>query len=83
MKMDNLNPKSQKNLQILLANQTPEQRNNLNNSLNLSNVIKRPSKCRLCDGHGKIYRNDIGARGIEYFYLEECDRCYGKGFEPN
>ena len=57
---------------------------NQSNILNLSNVIKRPSKCRLCDGHGKIYRNDIGARGIEYFYLEECDRrCYGKGFEPN
>ena len=82
--METLSQKLQKNSQILLANQTPDQRTNqLNSSLNLSNVIKRPSKCRLCDGHGKIYRNDIGARGIEYFYLEECDRCYGKGFDPN
>ena len=81
--METLNQKLQKNSQILLANQTPDQRKNLNSTLNLSNVIKRPSKCRLCDGHGKIYRNDIGARGIEYFYLEERDRCYGKGYEPN
>ena len=80
--METLSQKLHKNSQILLANQTPDQRKKLNNSLNLSNVIKRPSKCRLCDGHGKIYRNDVGARGIEYFYLEECDRCYGKGFEP-
>ena len=81
--MENLSQKLQKNSQILLANQTADQRKSQSNILNLSNVIKRPSKCRLCDGHGKIYRNDIGARGIEYFYLEECDRCYGKGFEPN
>ena len=50
---------------------------------NLDNIIKRPQKCRLCDGYGKIYRNDIGARGIEYFYLEECDVCNGKGQEFN
>ena len=77
--METLSQKLQKNSQILLANQTADQRNSQSNILNLSNVIKRPSKCRLCDGHGKIYRNDVGARGIEYFYLEKCDTCHGKG----
>ena len=83
MQMETLSQKLQKNSQVLLANQTQQQRKAIADPLSLSNVIKRPSKCRLCDGHGKIYRNDVGARGIEFFYLEHCDRCDGKGFEPN
>ena len=81
--METSNQKLQRNCQALLANQTPSQRKAVADPTSLSNIIKRPSPCRLCDGHGKIYRNDIGARGVEYFYLEECDRCNGKGFEPN
>ena len=83
MQMETLSQKLQRNSPVLLANQTPSQPQALSNPLSLSNVVKRPSKCRLCIGHGKIYRNDIGARGIEYFYLEHCNRCDGKGFEPN
>ena len=81
--METLSQKLQKNSQVLLANQTPNQRQQLSDPTILSNVIKRPTPCRLCTGGGKIYRNDIGARGIEYFFLIECDRCDGKGFEPN
>ena len=83
MQMETSNQKLQRNCQALLANQTPSQRKAVADPTSHSNIIKRPSPCRLCDGHGKIYRNDIGARGVEYFYLEECDRCNGKGFEPN
>ena len=80
--METLSQKLQKNSQVLLAKQTPSQRQQLAAPTNLSNIIKRPTPCRLCIGHGKIYRNDIGARGVEYFYLEHCNRCDGKGFEP-
>ena len=59
MQMETSNQKLQRNCQALLANQTPSQRKAVADPTSLSNIIKRPSPCRLCDGHGKIYRNAV------------------------
>ena len=81
--MEASNPKLSKKLNQLqrkdLSKNWTQSQTEASSITNLDNVIKRPVKCPLCDGYGKIYRNDIGARGIEYFYLEKCDTCHGKG----
>jgi len=36
--------------------------------------------CSACDGTGRCYTNDIGARGIEYLFRADCLVCHGVAF---
>jgi len=42
-------------------------------------VVCRRTRCNPCEGGGKVYNIDIGARGIEYKYLVDCPYCKGIG----
>ena len=39
--------------------------------------------CKACNGGGRARLVDIGARGIEYLYRDNCLICHGSGFAPN
>jgi len=66
-----------------MQKKTPiKQKSSLEDSLrlNLKPQALVMTPCRACNGTGRCFTNDIGARGIEYLYRDNCLICHGKGF---